>query len=154
MKATPLKFLALCLSVLLWSCGQKDHQHDGHNHDHASDPVEESGNTALDREVMKIHDDAMLKMDEIQKLKLDLKKKIEEAPTMADDRKAEIEKTMVKLDSAYDGMMNWMHQYKPFADSVLGEEKAREYLESEMEKIKKVRQDMLDAIDKAKGKNE
>jgi prefoldin subunit 5 len=135
----------------MWSCGQKDHQHDGH--DHAGDPVKESGNTALDREVMKIHDEAMAKMDEIYKLKQDLKKQIEEAPAMAAEKKAEIEMTIAKLDSANDGMMNWMHQYKPIADSVFGEEKAREYLEGEIEKIKKVRQDMFDAIDKAKAKN-
>lgn len=149
MKPTDLRLLALISLIVLWSCGQKDHQHEGH--DHASDPVEESGNTALDREVMKIHDEAMAKMDEIQKLKFDLKKQLDEGPALAAEKKAEMEQTIAKLDSAYDGMMNWMHQYKPIPDSAFGEEKAREYLESEMEKVKKVRQDIVDAIDEAKG---
>lgn len=148
MKPTLFKFAALVLTITLWSCGQKDHHHEGH--DHASAPVDDSPNAALDREVMKIHDEAMAKMDEIQQLKLNLKKQLEEAPEMAAEKKAEAEKTILKLDSAYDGMMVWMRQYKPLPDSVAGEEKAREYLETEMEKIKKVRQDMIDAIDHAR----
>jgi hypothetical protein len=46
-------------------------------------------------------------------------------------------------------MMVWMRKFNPLPDS-LGEEKAREYLENEMEKIKKVREDVLAAIEKAK----
>jgi hypothetical protein len=149
MKPTLFKLSAVVFAIMLWSCGQKDHHHDGH--DHASAPVDESPNAALDREVMKIHDEAMAKMDEIQQLKLNLKKQLEEVPTLAAEKKAEAEKNILKLDSAYDEMMVWMRQYKPIPDSVAGEEKAREYLEGEMEKIKKVRQDMIDAIDDAKG---
>jgi hypothetical protein len=148
MKSTSVKIVVLCLTVLLANCGKKEHQHEGHNHGEAIQ--EESGNNVLDREVMKVHDEAMAKMDEIYKLKQQLKKKFDESAST--EQKAEIEKTIAKLDSADASMMNWMHQYKPFPDSVFGEEKAREYLESEIEKIKKVRQDMLDAIEQAKQK--
>ena len=152
MKSSLLKILFLCVVAVLWSCGQKqhDHDHEGHDHDHsASEPVATDGNGALTQEVDKIHNDAMAKMDKIYKLKQKLKKEVEETPSLAADKKTGIENALAKLDSADTNMMDWMHQYKPFADSVFGEEKAREYLEAEMEKVKKINQDIDDAITKA-----
>jgi hypothetical protein len=46
-------------------------------------------------------------------------------------------------------MMIWMRQFNPIPDS-LGEEKAREYLEDEMTKVKKVREDILQALEQSK----
>ena len=46
-------------------------------------------------------------------------------------------------------MMVWMRNFNPIPDS-LGEEKARAYLEDQQEKIKKVKEEMLKAIDEAK----
>jgi hypothetical protein len=43
-------------------------------------------------------------------------------------------------------MMVWMNEFNPMPDSVAGEEKAREYLENEMEKIKKVKENILQAL--------
>ena len=45
-----------------------------------------------------------------------------------------------------------MHHFNPIPDS-LGEEKAREYLEDEMEKVKKVKADILESMEEAKGVN-
>ena len=42
-------------------------------------------------------------------------------------------------------MMVWMRNFNPLPDS-LGEEQAKEYLEDEMEKIKKVREDVRKAL--------
>jgi hypothetical protein len=42
-----------------------------------------------------------------------------------------------------------MRAFDPLPDS-LGEEKAREYLETEMEKVKQVRENILEALEKAK----
>lgn len=134
---------------MLWGCGQKSHDHEGH--DHAGDPVvEEGGNQALDQEIMKIHNEVMPKMDEIYQLKEQLKNKLATTQGLAEEKKKELENTIAKLDSANEAMMGWMHTYSPIPDSVGGEEKAREYLENEMEKIKKVKEDMLEAIEKAK----
>lgn len=89
-------------------------------------------------------------MGELNKLKRELQQKIDETPGLADEKKKELEATIAKLDSASDGMMTWMHEFKPEADSVAGEEKVREYMEDEMEKVKKVKEDILEAIEKAK----
>jgi hypothetical protein len=47
-------------------------------------------------------------------------------------------------------MMDWMHHFKPQADSVVGEEKAREYLENEMEKVNKLKEDIQEALESSK----
>jgi DNA repair exonuclease SbcCD ATPase subunit len=151
MKATLFSLFFTGL-VMVWGCGQKSHDHEGH--DHASDPVEEEGsNQALEQEIMKIHDEVMPKMDEIYRLKEDLKSKLATAPALAEEKKKELENTVAELDSASDSMMDWMHKYSPIPDSVEGAEKAREYLENEMEKIRKVKEDMLEAIEKAKAES-
>lgn len=139
--------ISICLLFILGSCGQKSNDH--HEHEHASDPVENGGNQVLYDEVMKVHDEVMPKMDDIYRLKEELKNKIANAPDMKEDVKREIESKVSQLDSAADEMMDWMHQFNPIPDSV-GQEKAREYLENEMEKIKKVREDIYKAIEKAR----
>jgi hypothetical protein len=138
-----------CLMVLLLTigCGKPANN----DHDHSHDPLEAEGNEALYNEVMKVHDEVMPKMNDIYKLKEQLKNKIAENPTMTESQRKDIEETIANLDAASDGMMVWMRQFNPIPDSE-GEEKAREYLENEMEKIKKVREDMLESIAKAKEK--
>jgi len=146
MKSSRLRFVVIAGLITLWSCGQK-HDH----HDHASEPLdEESGNAALERQVDKIHNEAMGKMEDIYKLKEGLKKKMEEVPALAEEKKKEIESAIAKLDSADNMMMDWMHNFKPFPDSLYGAEKAREYLEVEMEKVKKLKSEMEEAIEKAR----
>ncbi|MFZ6009029.1 MAG: hypothetical protein ACOYXT_01680 [Bacteroidota bacterium] len=142
-----LIFLAL---VFTWSCGQKRNHDAEHNHD-TSDAVESSGNQALYDEVMKIHDEVMPKMEDIHRKKEELKNKIASTPDLAAEKKAEIEAMILKLDSAGEGMMEWMRNFNPLPDS-LGEEKAREYLENEMQRVKEVRENILEALEKAKTK--
>jgi len=145
MKAILSKSLLPVLLVITWSCGHKSnddqHDHDGHE-------MEEGGNQALYDEVMKVHDEVMPKMNDIYKLKGQLKEKVDNAPTMADEKKKEIESIISRLDSASEGMMVWMRNFNPLPDSV-GEEQAKEYLEGEMEKIKKVREDVRKALEDA-----
>jgi hypothetical protein len=145
MRAILSKSLLPVMLVMIWSCGQKSnddhHEHDGHD-------MEEGGNQALYDEVMKVHDEVMPKMDDIYKLKGQLKERIDNTPAMAEDKKKEIESIIVRLDSASEGMMVWMRKFNPLPDS-LGEEQAKEYLEGEMEKIKKVREDVRKALEDA-----
>ena len=64
------------MSSMLTSCGQKS---DDHNHDHHKSE-EQSANQGLYDEVMKVHDEVMPKMDDIYKLKEQLKKQLEATP--------------------------------------------------------------------------
>ena len=106
-------------------------------------------NQALYEQVMGIHDEVMPKTDEIYKLKKELQDKITKSPEMAADKKKALDQMIYELDSADDSMMDWMHKFNPLPDSA-NQEKAREYLENEMEKIKKVRELINGSIQKAK----
>jgi hypothetical protein len=142
--------LFLISLLTLWSCGQKSNEHDSHAQ--AGEAVDNPGNEALYHEVMKVHDEVMPKMNDIYNLKQELAEKLADSSRLADDRKKEIDAVISKLDSANDGMMVWMRQFDPIPDS-LGEQKAREYLEIEMEKVKKVREDILQALASAQEVN-
>src|SRR6185436_10849570 len=94
-------------------------------------------NRALYDQVMDLHDEVMPKMGNIQSIKRDIEDQIKNTPGMTAEQKAEFQRMISKLDSADRLMMDWMHQFSP-PDS-LDEESQRAYLETQMEKIKKVR---------------
>ena len=129
---TILPVLSFFILSLVWSCGQKNQD-----------------NQALYDEVMKVHDEVMPKMDDIYKLKQELKKQIADSSNLAIEKRRTIEATILRLDSASENMMVWMRNFNPLPDS-LGEEKARTYLEEQQEKIEKVKEEMLEAINAAK----
>lgn len=142
MKPFLSKYLLIAILGVTFGCGQKSN-HDEHDGNHN---MEEGGNQALYDEVMRVHDEVMPKMDDIYKLKEQLKDKIANTPDMVEEKKKDIEAAISKLDSASEGMMVWMRQFNPLPDSA-GVEEAKEYLENEMEKIKKVKEDVRKALE-------
>src|SRR5688572_19993617 len=109
--------LMLTILGLVWGCGQKAQESADHVDMHGEAPV---GNQALYEEVMNIHDEVMPKMDDIYKLEQALKKQLTETPEISPDKKKALESTIMKLDSAGEGMMAWMRNFNPIPDS-LGE---------------------------------
>lgn len=109
----------------------------------------DSPDQVLYNQVMDVHDEVMPKMDEIMKLKRELQEQIANTPDMVVERKEQLEKIISNLDSASNAMMDWMHKFNPLPDTA-DQEKARAYLESEMERVKNVKTLMLESIDKAK----
>ena len=142
MKTNLLKLL-LVLMIIWTGCGKKADDQANHH----SEVTESGGNEALYQEVMKIHDEAMMKMNDIYTLKQSLNSKLADSAKIDEGKKIEIKATIGKLDSASEDMMVWMRAFSPIPDS-LGEEKAREYLETEMEKVKRVREDIIEALEK------
>jgi regulator of replication initiation timing len=130
---TILPVLSLLTLSLSWGCEQKTQD-----------------NQALYDEVMKVHDEVMPKMDDIYKLKQELKKQMADSSNLTVEKKKTIEATILRLDSASESMMVWMRNFNPLPDS-LGEEKARAYLEDQQKRIQGVREEMLRVIDEAKG---
>ncbi len=128
-------FLIAFSFLILVSCG-KGGEHA--NHDKPDEAVTGNPNQALYDQVMDIHDEVMPKMEDIYKLKQTLEEKIANTPGMVEDKKKELQQMIASLDSTNNAMMDWMHHFSPLPDSV-DQEKAREYLETEMESIKKVR---------------
>ncbi|HEY0742208.1 MAG TPA: hypothetical protein VGD40_12130 [Chryseosolibacter sp.] len=148
-----MKRIAIICSIAsvlaMSSCNNKaeDHSHDGHNA-HAQDATETSPNEKLYNEVMKIHDEVMPKMNDIHKLKVAIREKIEKNPNLPKTERVKLDAMYAKLDSANEGMMVWMREFRPLPDSV-GEEKAKAYLENEMKRVQKVRENMLNALEQA-----
>ena len=138
--------IAIALLITLAACG-KGGNHNEHQKNEAS---EESGPTkALENQLDEDHMMLMDRMDELARLKSELQQKIAATPDMISDKKQELDRVIAQLDSANDSMMDWMHKYNPLPDSA-DQEKAREYLESEMEKVKKLKDLFNESIDKAK----
>jgi hypothetical protein len=90
----------------------------------------------------------MPKMDDLYSSKEKLQNIIAKTPTLAAEKQSAIEATIVELDSASESMMIWMRQFDPLPDSV-GVDRAREYLENEMEKIQQVRSMVYEALEHA-----
>ena len=136
--------------LILISCG-KTSDHAGHGE--SEDGNTDDANRALYDQVMDIHDEVMPKMEDIYKIKRELLEKIANTPGLAEEKKKEIERIISNLDSANNAMMDWMHNFNPLPDSI-DQEKAREYLENEIERIKKVRDRTNEALERAKAKVE
>jgi hypothetical protein len=131
---------AFLLVVGLFSCGKnKDKQ--------ASDPVTDDPNKVLYNQVMDIHDEVMPRMEDIVRLKRELKERVEKSSDLVPEKRKEIEQKILQLDSAGKAMMTWMNDFRP--EEYTGEG-LREYLESEKERVTKVKELMLEAIQKAK----
>ena len=143
----PKFFSTTCLIVA--GCGAPSHDHNEHDHD-GTDDVAEGGNQALYDKVMAVHDEVMPKMNDIYKQKEALKNKIAESSAMPSEEKEKIEGLISRLDSASQSMMVWMRNFNPLPDS-LGEEQAKEYLENEMEKVQRVKTNVLEALEEAEG---
>ena len=138
-------FQVLFVTLLLAACtrpADTDHEHDSESADG------DSPNEALYNQVMDVHDEVMPKIEDIYKLKKTLQEEIANTPDMVVERKQQLEAIISNLDSASNSMMDWMHKFNPLPDSV-DQEKAREYLESEIERIKKVKELMNESIEKA-----
>lgn len=150
-----MKTLRLIVWLAIFSLASCSKTGDHSSMNHGSDQMQEEGpNQALYNQMMDVHDEVMPKMDEIMKLKRELQEQVASAPDMVIEQRQELENVISNLDSANNAMMNWMHrisEFNPLADSV-DQEKAREYLESEMEEIKKVKELMTESIEKAKAK--
>lgn len=134
--------LFIPLFALAIACTPKggDHSHSA-AHDHAApDPLYD--------QVMEIHDDVMPMTEVLYNLKKELKKQLMDSAALTPAKKEELKQMITQLDSADNAMSNWMNDFNPLPESA-GQEAARTYLESELDKIKNVRTLTLEAIEKA-----
>ncbi len=125
------KLLILLTSFIIFitSCGQKK--------------AEEDANKILYNQVMDIHDEVMPSMDELYRLKKQLTEKIENSPDLVEEKRQEIEQTILVIDSASKSMMRWMREFRP---EEYKEVELTKYLESEMKRVQTVKEIMQDAL--------
>lgn len=107
----------------------------------------------LYNEVMAVHDEVMPRMDDIYRLKIKLQEQLKELLEKSSDQHTDeiviLTEKIKALEEAGNSMMVWMRQFDVKPDS-LGHEAIMRGLEEEMEKIKKVKHDMLEAIELAR----
>lgn len=139
--------VAMVAKVLLSAgCGKPADSNDGH--DHSTAPSSGLVEGELYDEVMRLHDEGMEKMDEIYTLKRELTKKIADTPRLVEEDRQELESRISQLDSASRAMMVWMREFHPENDT-LDATGYRDYLESELRKVQKVRDDIFAAVERA-----
>jgi hypothetical protein len=133
----------IALLMASFACGNKASQdHSGHTMNNDDDP-----NQALYNEVMDIHDEVMPFTENLYNLNKDLKVLLKDATD--ESVKADLAKRIRYVDSVNTMMMDWMRKFNP-PDSTTNEEVARAYYESELEKIKQVKEAILTALEKEK----
>lgn len=132
-------FLFVFLITLSISCGQSN----------SSDQIDETEISAEDelyQKVMDIHDEVMPKMNDIYKLKKQLEEEIKNSPDLVNERKQAIENRISQLNKASESMMQWMRNFNP-DDFKENKEEYLDYLNEELEKVNKVKDDMLKALE-------
>jgi len=143
-----ISFLSVLVATLLLACGRPA----GETRTDGSATDSTDANRVLYDQVMDIHDEVMPQLEDIYALKKKLQDQIAASPKMVDEERKKLEQRIANLDSVGNMMMDWMHQFSPLPDSA-GQEAMRDYLEGEMEKIKKVREAMLGIIEAEKKTN-
>lgn len=99
--------------------------------------------TQLEIDVIAVHDEVMPKMGDIHKAKKQLRKIMKTVEN--DSVSTQILNLIQDLENADEGMMDWMHNW----DVPKDDPEKTAYLNKEMEKITKVKVDMLSSIESA-----
>jgi hypothetical protein len=120
----PIKILFLVCPILLLACSPS--------------------NQELYEQVMAVHDEVMPKMDDLYKLKRELQQLQSDSKAVPADQRKALEDAIINIDSASEGMMVWMREFDP--PKGIAEADLRKYLEDQMEKVKKVKEDILEAL--------
>lgn len=103
-----------------------------------------SAQEALYGEVMEIHDAVMPRMSDI----MSLNKKLKAVQETSNEDSEKLTELATDLESASEGMMNWMRQFNPQIENMDPDEAMR-YLNEEKKKITTVKVEMETAIEKA-----
>jgi hypothetical protein len=112
---------------------------------------EEVSEKSLYDQVMDIHDEVMPSMGELNRLKRELKDKVENSPELVEEKRKEMEETIMTIESASKSMMVWMREFNP--EDYEGEELTK-YLQSEIKRVQQVKETMLEALEKGRKVNE
>ena len=131
----------ISLVITMFACGNKSsHEHSSNGKGNDDDP-----NQALYNQVMDIHDEVMPVTEDLYNITKSLKAQLKE--TTDESTKADLNERIRYIDSVNNMMMDWMRKFKPLPDTV-NQERVREYYESELEKIKMVKEAMLTTREK------
>lgn len=94
---------------------------------------------ALAKQVLELHDEVMPKMQDMMRLRKELKKQKSTLDSTSLEN-ATIDTLILNLENADKGMMDWMHNYNG-GQNLYTHEEVMNYLEAEKEKMAKVKID-------------
>lgn len=104
---------------------------------------------ALVNEVLNVHDEVMPKIGEVMSLKKKVLDKVSDS-----GNPDELRDIALSLEQAQQGMMTWMNDWsknsEPFVKNQKSHEEKMDYLNSEMERVTKVKDDINSSIKRAK----
>ncbi len=103
-------------------------------------------------EVMAVHDEVMPQMSEIKRLQNELKAYIGEDSSLDAEVQEKVGQAVQELSAAGEGMMSWMsniRQLEPLREE-MDHEGIMNYLKEEKTKVDKVKEDMINSIEKGK----
>jgi hypothetical protein len=136
-----MKYLPVVMLLALVGCspgGERAESDEGSGTD--------STNQVLYNQVMDIHDEVMPRMEDLYNMKKDIEEKLKDPGSLTETQKQALSRRLAQVDSVSKLMMDWMHEFEPLPDSA-DKEESRAYLEQELEKIKIVKQAMLETIE-------
>ena len=142
MRVLPLIIFAACLFLSCKPGVSSEQQTSGGN---AQDLQ------ALEAQVMAVHDEVMPKMKDINDLSAKLraiKSSLKENEVGKRESPEGLEEIQSALKMADQAMWDWMKSYSD-TKATLTEDQFKPFYEKELEKINKIKQDMLGAIEKA-----
>lgn len=133
--------IASLFMLVLWACGPNQAEKDKKQEED------------LAKEILAVHDEVMPKMDELVKLRKQLKDKVNTWTETAPEQHAvNIEKAtnlIQELDAADKAMMDWMHEYNG-GQGLYDHKAIMEYLNEEKVKIDAVKTKFNGAVESAK----
>lgn len=145
-------FILLCFVSFAMSCKQESktaeqNNASGSDHEHLASGMDNS-QPPLFNDIMKVHDEVMPKMKDIEDLKENLRMKIDTLELNVPNAKytKDYKYALAELNRADDMMTDWMHNFKDGYDSVQAAAGKNEFLEMERAKIESVKIKMETAI--------
>ena len=142
---SPAAFIIIILTLIFTGCGHKQKEDD-----QSQEPAETEKVAAYRKEVIAVHDEAMVLMTDIYQIKNKLKEKLQAGDTTSINNRTEIEAGIARLDSASRGMRVWMREFGDVRTTGVSEEEALSNLKAEMDKITKVKHSMTESVAAAK----
>ncbi|WP_162342975.1 hypothetical protein [Cyclobacterium salsum] len=130
MKLKPFP-LIMVFFTLLFSCS------DGKNE-----------NQALKDRVISVHDEVMPEIGKLKSLQNKLREQgdsLEQVSAAAESHLQSLEAAAQSCERAYDGMFVWMRQFESDYEDMT-EEETKSYLEEQLKKVEKVRDDIKSAL--------
>lgn len=144
-------FLLFFIAMLGVSCQPKPAEQDSVEVDITTENEMPAEYQAMEDQIMKIHDEVMPKMSDINSLSTQLKDIRDKAGKDAAGNPVKIgglDEAILELEKAEQWMMDWMKNYSETKNKLAPEHMGKFY-EKELMKVDNVKSTMLNAIDQA-----